>query len=558
MLLFANVQIVKCLTLQYCFVLFIDLKKLYSNWNLSCDISPKTLYNKVQFDIRFYFCQRGPDNLLNMTKDTFYVSTDSGTRRKCVYKRDEKLNGGQSKSVNKNLGRCMPAMPGNPRCPVASFEKYISKLDPECNSLWQRQRRTKWLSTDSVWYSKAVGTCALSTFMSDLSKACQLSQVYTNHSLRMTGSYVHSRNLPGPKHIMAMTGIEKEETPLGTNLVNETGNTTASEKALTTAVSVPAKSQSVICMEDAEPCQNLRTSDSSQIKIETELMNEHTLTVPNLSADKSPNTRTEIVQPPGLVAQSKFHPMIARFETTHCQNLLNDSGQVPLVSDGIGNDQMSSSASLPVNEPAKIISETVQRQALPIHSGQMSFMTGISNEPTSFIPNISLNEPMDVKTETVQPAALADQSNFLPTIVSESVRQNRNLTSDSNQIPHMTGLNNEEVSFVPDLSVNDTLNMRMETQDLYAQPKSSLKTTVQTETHCQELQENESADLKPSGCLSDVRSEEIIVNEASGICPQNISHLDNEPHMPLPQTLLQTVSKRLNRLALCCLPLLDI
>ena len=235
---------------------------MYSGCHLSPDLTPKSLFNKVQFDIRFYFYQQGSEGFQNMTKDTFYVATDPATKRRCVYKRDEKSKKKLKEILNKNNIQCMPEMPGNPHCPVASFEKYVSKLDPECNSLWQRQRSTLWLS-DGVWYSKAVGLNALSTFMSELSKVCKLSQVYSNHSIRITGSLVHTRNLHHPLQVMAVAGRDNHvQASFPTNLfVNETVNM---GMAGVQSGDLATQSLPTIFSKDETRCQNL-TYDSGQM-----------------------------------------------------------------------------------------------------------------------------------------------------------------------------------------------------------------------------------------------------------------------------------------------------
>ena len=44
------------------------------------------------------------------------------------------------------------------------------------------------------------------SYMSDLRKSCNLSQLYTNHSIRATGATVLSKGMYGPAQIMAVTG----------------------------------------------------------------------------------------------------------------------------------------------------------------------------------------------------------------------------------------------------------------------------------------------------------------------------------------------------------------
>jgi hypothetical protein len=59
----------------------------------------------------------------------------------------------------------------------------------------------------SVWFAKVpVGAKTLTTFMSDLSKKCNLSKIYTNHSIRATGATMLSKGMYGPPQIMAVTG----------------------------------------------------------------------------------------------------------------------------------------------------------------------------------------------------------------------------------------------------------------------------------------------------------------------------------------------------------------
>ena len=55
-----------------------DIRKLYTSLYLSPK-TPSGLKNKVQFDIRFYFCRRGNENMPQMHKSTFMVKKDSKT-----------------------------------------------------------------------------------------------------------------------------------------------------------------------------------------------------------------------------------------------------------------------------------------------------------------------------------------------------------------------------------------------------------------------------------------------------------------------------------------------
>ncbi len=58
--------------------------------------------------------------------------------------------------------------PGNPNCPVASFESYISKLNPKCEAIWQRPK-------DFVYEGDNVGKHLLGLMMTNIAKGanCQ-------------------------------------------------------------------------------------------------------------------------------------------------------------------------------------------------------------------------------------------------------------------------------------------------------------------------------------------------------------------------------------------------
>ena len=70
-------------------------------------------------------------------------------------------------------------------CPVKSFEKYISKLNPKVECLFQRP--TKIAPDDGPWYdAQAIAINTREKFMQNISEDAKLSQIYTNHSIRAT------------------------------------------------------------------------------------------------------------------------------------------------------------------------------------------------------------------------------------------------------------------------------------------------------------------------------------------------------------------------------------
>ena len=46
---------------------------MYNSKELDPDAGPISLQNKVMFDVFYYMCRRGNENIVSMTKDTFNV-----------------------------------------------------------------------------------------------------------------------------------------------------------------------------------------------------------------------------------------------------------------------------------------------------------------------------------------------------------------------------------------------------------------------------------------------------------------------------------------------------
>lgn len=99
---------------------------------------------------------------------------------------------------------------GDPKCPVATFQKYISKLHPGIVWLWQRPLET-FNADDPVWYCKSpVGLTTLSGWMSKISKVACLSRRYTNHCIRATSISALDRAGLEARHVMRISGHKSE------------------------------------------------------------------------------------------------------------------------------------------------------------------------------------------------------------------------------------------------------------------------------------------------------------------------------------------------------------
>ena len=171
------------------------------------DSSPEALQRKVQFDIRLYFFRRGSENMESMKKDDFKLDFNKNTETWLVTKQHDELTKNHQEIRNKIAG----VMPENTSdlktCPVHSFVMYTEHLNPENPFLWQTPLKKVDMQQDVVWYGKGhVGKNPLAKFMSEVSKNCGLSKIYTNHCIRVTGATILTRTKFSASEIMSVTG----------------------------------------------------------------------------------------------------------------------------------------------------------------------------------------------------------------------------------------------------------------------------------------------------------------------------------------------------------------
>ena len=80
------------------------------------------------------------------------------------------------------------------RCPVVNLKYYLSKLSPQSDVLFCKERSGEKFDpfVDRIWYTNKVhGVRAIGDFMKDISILLNLSQTYTNHSIR-TNKHHHN------------------------------------------------------------------------------------------------------------------------------------------------------------------------------------------------------------------------------------------------------------------------------------------------------------------------------------------------------------------------------
>ena len=140
-----------------------------------------------------------------MTKDTFVVKKDPNTGLKYVTKKVDELNKNHREQDKESYCAFMSECPGYPKCPVASFEKMLGLLHPQCDSLWQRPRD---FFIRRILFGSTINQLGqyFEPLYEKLSGNHKLSQIYLNHSIRVTGATLLSRQQYGSKQIMSVTG----------------------------------------------------------------------------------------------------------------------------------------------------------------------------------------------------------------------------------------------------------------------------------------------------------------------------------------------------------------
>ena len=179
---------------------------MYNHKYLDPEYSAASLQRKVQFDIRFYFARRGAENMEKMTKKTFKLSFDAKSETWFVVKDMDELTKNH-KEIDTKVSGYMPENKEDSLCPVKSFRKYLDHLHPENEYLWQRPLDKINVKSPNIWYGRQhIGKNPLSNFMTDISKECKLTKIYTNHSIRVTGITVLTRMNFSNSEIMSITG----------------------------------------------------------------------------------------------------------------------------------------------------------------------------------------------------------------------------------------------------------------------------------------------------------------------------------------------------------------
>uniref|UniRef100_A0A9J7XN91 Zgc:174877 n=1 Tax=Cyprinus carpio carpio TaxID=630221 RepID=A0A9J7XN91_CYPCA len=146
--------------------------------------NPKGLLNKVWFDIQLHFGLRGKEGNRHLQPDSFTLNRDPNGFKYFTMTLNEDTKNMQERE--KKNRRAMHEEPGNPLCPVASLEKYLSKIPADAEALYLQPKR-RYMVTDEMWYTAVpLGVNYLSQMLPKICKEAGTRTTYTNHSLRVT------------------------------------------------------------------------------------------------------------------------------------------------------------------------------------------------------------------------------------------------------------------------------------------------------------------------------------------------------------------------------------
>ena len=193
--------------------LFSDLIAMYRHWLLNPELNPKSLQNKVQMDLRYYFVRWGCENIYDWTKDTFKVVTDPDTGITYVEKVQDEETKNHKEVDSEIIIAFMPEHPGSKMCLVMSFMTYVSALSPDSNYLWQSAKYRSFNYDKKVWFGPTcVGQNTLDSFITKIAdKMVMKEKGYSNHSLWVSGITSLTRENFTNKQIMSISGHKHQD-----------------------------------------------------------------------------------------------------------------------------------------------------------------------------------------------------------------------------------------------------------------------------------------------------------------------------------------------------------
>ena len=184
-----------------------DVRKMYDSGTLS-NLNPRSLQNKVFFEIMLHFGRRAKEGLHDLKSSSFEFRTDDDGHVYATipYNENSKTNHGLESDREEKEQRMYET--GEPdTCPIVSLRLYLSKLNPKSPHFFQHVSTKKSVMHEQYWFNgKRLGFNSIGGLMKNISKDAKLSQIYTNHCIRATSVTVLANEGHETNDIIAISG----------------------------------------------------------------------------------------------------------------------------------------------------------------------------------------------------------------------------------------------------------------------------------------------------------------------------------------------------------------
>ena len=188
-----------------------DMRKL-TEYFKNYDSDPTILLQYVWFSFCLYFGRRGREGWRDFKKDSFGIRKDDRDREYIYIKHTEQTKnhqGGSKQSDQDYSDQKVYATPGQLNL-IEAYNLYLSKLNPSCEAFFQTPRKGNFDHSEHWFKNEPIGKNTLGNIMPRISKAANLSQIYTCHSVRASCITILGQNGIVPGNICKITKHKNE------------------------------------------------------------------------------------------------------------------------------------------------------------------------------------------------------------------------------------------------------------------------------------------------------------------------------------------------------------
>ena len=175
--------------------------------------TPAGLLRRMWFYISLYWCRSGRESQRDLRRDSFKFTHDANGPEYAVMTHEEATKNHPGGENSKPLAERETRLYGTGADDdaFASLNLLVTKLNPTCTAFFQYPKPSV-TKEDTVWYeNRPLGVNKLGNMMKIISVGAELSQIYTNHSVRASAiTLLSDANIPD-RHIMFVSGHSSEQ-----------------------------------------------------------------------------------------------------------------------------------------------------------------------------------------------------------------------------------------------------------------------------------------------------------------------------------------------------------